>query len=236
MKIFPRLSASCLALAALVFALPASAYMKFTYTSPELPLTNALYDGEPWWDDYPFEVREPVSFSLSFTAAEQDLSRKAVTDFYMDDFDFTFNFVPSYDIFAYPMRVSPASYGRISLNRMGEIVGWNLIITITELITPDTDIERVHVADYWELIQSRGGAGTCNCDLLISRLNVHTWHGAWIQLAPIQFDYSNVNSADNWTVERVPVPEPMGFALLFTGLAGLFGLRRRVLSFNKGGL
>lgn len=226
MKISQYLPAYCLALMAVVFTAPASAYMKFTYTSPELPLTQALYDGEPW--DHPdYWGIQPLSFSLSFTAEEQDLSRKPVTDFYMNsDFEFAFNTNPENEVFNYPMRVSPVSYGRISLNRMGEIVGWNLNITITELITPDTDIEHLRVADHWETISSRSGANTCNCDLIINRVNVHTWHYVWIQLAPLQFDYSNLNSAANWTVERIPVPEPIGMGLLLAAGLGVFGIRR----------
>lgn len=219
------LQAGVLAVLSLVISLPAFAYLQFTYTSPQLPLTAAYYDGSPW-EDYPVELREPVSFSLSFKTDEQDLSRKPVTDFYMKDFEFTFNFEAGDGVFDYPMRVSPVSYGRVSLNREGEIVGWNLTITITELITPETDIERVHVADYWELILSRGGDGTCNCDQLISRFNVHTWHYVWLQLAPLQFDYSSLTNAGNWTIERIPVPEPMGLGLLLATGLGLLGIRR----------
>lgn len=225
MRIFHRLLIRCLACASFVISFPASAYLQFTYTSPELPLIAAFYDGSPW-EDYPHELREPLSFTLSFKAEEQDLSLKPVTHFFMDDFVFSLNAPVADGIFNYPMRVSPVSYGRVSLNKKGEIVGWNLIMTITELITPETDMQEVYAADRWETIVSRGGAGTCNCDVFTSRVNVHTWHYVWIQLAPLRFDYSNSNSVDNWTLEKIAVPEPTSVGLLLMGALGFLGIHR----------
>ena len=204
-------------------ALPSSAaLLKFTYTSDPLPLSAAYYEGELW--DYPEEI-EPLNFTMTFTAEEKDLSLKPTTSFLMDDFSFALN--SSYYVFDYPLRLSPASYGRVSLNKAGDIVSWNLLLDMSELITPETDLGEHRVANRKISIVSRGGANTCNCDLLTGRIHVHTWHYHWIQLAPLKFEFMNTNHIDNWTIERIPVTEPNSTGLFLAGLLGLMSLRRR---------
>lgn len=209
-------------LVTLIFALPSSAaLLKFTYTSDSLPLSAAYYEGELW--EYP-EPIEPVSFSMSFSAVEQDLSLKPITTFLMDDFNFSFN--SSYYVFDYPLRLSSGSYGRVSLNKAGEIVSWNLLLEMAELITPETDLEEHRVANRKINVVSRGGTNTCNCDLLTGRIHVHTWHYHWIQLAPLKFEFSNANQTENWTIENIQVPEPSLAGLCLSGLAVLLWCRR----------
>jgi hypothetical protein len=208
---------------ALMISLPASAYLQFTYTSQQLPLTQALYGNAPW-EDFVYEDYGPFNFSISFKADEQDLSLKPVTHFLMDDFTFAFD--ADYFVLDYPLRISPTSTGRVSLNKKGEIVGWNLTVTITQLITPDTDMEQLYAAGHWETIASRGGTGSCNCDVFTHRINSHTWHHRWIKLAPLQYIYSGESGIDNWSIEKINVPEPGSAGLLLAGLLGLLGLRR----------
>lgn len=217
------LFAALFALASTILASPShAALLKFTYTSNLLPLTATYYEGELW--DYPEEI-EPLSFSMSFTAEEQDLSLKPITSFFMDEFSFSHN--SSYYIFDYPLRLSRGSYGRVSLNKAGDIVSWNLLLEMSELITPETDLGEHKVANRKASVVSRGGAKTCNCDLLTSRIHVHTWHYHWIQLAPLKYEFSDANQIDNWTIERIDVPEPGLAGLFFSGLATLLWCRRR---------
>ena len=75
-------------------------------------------------------------------------------------------------------------------------------------------------------IISRAGSNMCNCDLYTNQFHPTTWHGQWIQLVALKFEYSNTNSAGNWTIEKMTVPEPASAGLLLAGLLGLFGLRR----------
>ncbi|HTF96981.1 MAG TPA: PEP-CTERM sorting domain-containing protein [Cellvibrio sp.] len=207
---------------ALMISLPASAYLQFTYTSQQLPLTQALYDNAPW-EDFAYEDYGPFNFSISFKADEQDLSLKPVTHFLMDDFTFAFD--ADYFVLDYLLRISPTSNGRVSLNKNGEIVGWNFTVTITELITPDTDMAHYYAAGHRDTITSRGGAGSCNCDVFTNRVNAHTWHYVWFKLAPLQYIYSGESQFGNWTIEKINVPEPGSAGLLMAGLLGLLGLR-----------
>ncbi|HTF96983.1 MAG TPA: PEP-CTERM sorting domain-containing protein [Cellvibrio sp.] len=206
----------------LLVSLPASAYLEFTYKSPVLPLVASYNEG------YPVDISDyelpPVSFIVSFKTPEQDLSLKPVTHFFMDEFEFTF--ISEHDQLYYPLRFSPASYGRVSLNREGEILGWNLMITITELLTPETNWWAYRNINHRVDITSRGGDNLCNCDLYTNQFHPTTWHGQWIQLVALKFEYSNTNDVGNWTIEKIAVPEPASAGLLLTGLLGLFGLRR----------
>jgi hypothetical protein len=222
MHLFQRWVRCYLAFVSLVISLPSSAYLQFTYTSPELPLTAAYIEGYPW--DISDIGLMPVGFSISFKTPEQDLSRKPITHFFMDDF--TFSFRSEHDLLYYPLRLSPASYGRVSLNREGEILGWNLMIAITELITPDTNMWFYRNVNHRVDIVSQGGTGLCNCDLFTNKFHPTTWHGQWIQLVLLQFDYSNTNNVDSWTIEKIAVPEPRTMAFLLIGLLGLLWSRR----------
>ncbi len=222
MHIFQYWIKRFLVIASMVISLPASAYLQFTYTSPELPLTAAYIEGYPW--DISDIGLMPVGFSISFKTPEQDLSRKPITHFFMDDF--TFSFRSEHDLLYYPLRLSPASYGRVSLNREGEILGWNLMIAITELITPDTNMWFHRNVNHRVDIVSQGGTGLCNCDVFTNKFHPTTWHGQWIQLVLLQFDYSNTNNVDSWTIEKIAVPEPRTMAFLLIGLLGLLWCRR----------
>ncbi len=222
MRIFQYWVKRFLAIVSLVISVPASAYLEFTYTSPELPLTAAFMDGYPW--DIADIGLMPVGFSVSFKTPEQDLSRKPITHFFMDDF--TFSFRSEHDLLYYPLRLSPASYGRVSLNRKGEILGWNLMITITELITPDTNMWAYRNINHRVDIKSQSGTGMCNCDVFTNRFHPTTWHGHWIQLVLLQFDYSAANDVGSWTIEKVPVPEPRMTLFLVIGILGLLWYRR----------
>lgn len=219
-----RWAVRCLAFISLVIAVPASAYLQFTYTSPELPATAVFIAGDPVnVDDF---WLEPISFNVSFNVAEQDLSLKPITHFFMDDFSITFNseFGPLY----YPLRLSPASYGRVSLNRQGDITGWNLMLTITELITPETNMIEYRLANHRVDITSQSGTG-CNCDLFSNRFHPFTWHGGrYIQFQLYQFDYLGTNDVGSWTIREVSVPEPRMMGVLLLGFLGLLWSRRKV--------
>ncbi|HEY8942193.1 MAG TPA: PEP-CTERM sorting domain-containing protein [Cellvibrio sp.] len=218
-----RWAVRCLAFMSVALAVPASAYLQFTYTSPELPPTAVFIAGDPVnVDDF---WLEPISFNVSFNVAEQDLSLKPITHFFMDDFSITFN--SEYGPLYFPLRLSPASYGRVSLNRDGDITGWNLMLTITELITPQTDMIEYRLANYRVDITSQNGTG-CNCDLFSNRFHPFTWHGGrYIQFQLYQFDYLGTNDAGSWTIREISVPEPQALPLLLVGLPGLIAWRRR---------
>lgn len=222
MQTFLRILLRCVALGLMVFSLPASAYLKFTYTSDELPLTAAFTDGYP--SDTEYVEWYPLSFTVSFDVEEKDLSLKPVTDFFMEDFSFEFH--SEHNLLYYPLRLSPASYGRVSLNREGEVVGWNLTIAITELLLPDTDIWSFLNVNHRVDISSRGGSGTINTDNFFVQFHPITWHGEYIQLVRLGFEYSGANDSGNWTIEKISVPEPTGAGLVLAGLAGLVCLRR----------
>ncbi len=221
--------ACCFVTASFLAASPASAYLQFTYTSPEMSVTSALYIGEPWEHPDDWDV-DPLSFTVSFKVEEQDLSLKPVTHFFIKEFDFLINGYSQ--ILDYPMRVSPASSGRVSLNRMGEIVGWNFVITVLELITPDTDMGKFYAANHWETFASGGGVNTCDCDAFTNRFNNYTWHHVWIKLNPIQLQYSSANNVESWIMEKISVSEPAPASLLLIGISVLVYFRRLRSRYN----
>ena len=210
----------CLVVASFFTALPASAYLQFTYTSQPLPLASYLVEGEPW------DINEiplpPPAFTLSFTAAEQDLSLAALTPFLFDDFTFAL-ISPDADYITYPILISPASHGQVALDADGNVASWDLMIQMTELITPETNMLFYEMEDNHVNLSSSSEAG----DQIGFRFHPITWHGQWIQLVQLDITFADENNPGIWTVEKVAVPEPGMAGLLLSGFAGLLWARRR---------
>jgi len=219
MKTVLRWAVRCLATAALATSLPASAYLQFTYTSQPLPLTSYLI--EEWPQDLAEIGLPPPAFTLSFRAPEQDLSLQPLTPFLMEDF--TFGLIsPEADYIDYPMDFSPASYGQVNLDETGMVAGWNLMLQITELITPETDMLFHGMHDHHVRVSSNSESG----DQVILRFHPITWHGEWIQLVQLEIGFTDTSSG-NWTIEKVSVPEPRLAGLLLAGLLVLLWSRQK---------
>lgn len=223
MQAMSFIARGCLALASFIFASPAVAYLQFTYTSTHLPVTAVFYEGEPWQHPDYWQL-EPFNFSFSFNLEAQDLSLQPVTHFYAQEFAVTLS--SASESFQYLQQVKSPSSGRISLNSRGEVIDWDFLISIKQLITPDTDMGQYYAANHHEILETRGGPGSCNCDNFSHRFNVHTWHYIWITLAPMQIDFAGANSPANWTVTGIAVPEPSGLWLLAFALLVLYGARK----------
>lgn len=228
MRVIRCWSALCLVIASLIVSLsvslPAFAHLQFTYTSQELPLTSYFVNNEPW-DIAEFGLA-PVAFTLSFTAPEQDLSLKPRTDFLLEDFSFSLVSPNADDILYYPLDLNPSSYGQVTLNQAGDIAGWNLVLRISEAITPETNLLFHRLSRHFVTVKSSGGEGSCNCDQFINRFHPTTWHRHWIQLAKLELTYAEASSPGNWTIEKIAVPEPGVAGLLVAGLLGLLWSRR----------
>lgn len=219
MQMILRWAMRCVAAATLAISLPASAYLQFTYTSQPLPLTSYLVDG------WPYDLGEtlpPLAFNLSFNAPEQDISLHPLTHFVGENF--TFNLIsPDADsIINYPIDIKPSSYGQVSLNDDGEVAGWNLMLHMTELITPDTDMLFYELHDHHINVASSSETG----DQLSFRFHPTLWRGYWLQLAQLEITYADTTRG-NWAVEKFYVPEPRLAGLLLTGLLVLLWSRQR---------
>ncbi|MDO8343506.1 MAG: hypothetical protein Q7T48_09930 [Cellvibrio sp.] len=219
MQTILRWAVRCLAIVSIVASLPASAYLQFTYTSQQLPLTSYLI--EEWPQDLFDPPLPPPAFTLSFRAPEQDLSLQPLTNFRAENFAFSL-ISPDADYIYYPVDIDPTSYGQVSLDRAGMVAGWNLMVQMTELITPDTDMLVHEMSDHQIRISSNSETG----DQLTLRFHPTTWHRHWIQLAQLEFTFADISSG-NWTIEKVSVPEPRLATLLMVGLLVLLWSRQK---------
>ncbi|WP_039916786.1 hypothetical protein [Cellvibrio mixtus] len=214
-------AARCLAVITLVISLPASAHLVFTYTSNELPLTAYTING------YPENINDykdilPLAFSYSFTVPEQDLSLQPSTTFRFTDFTFSLISPIAESIIYYTLDLtSSRSGGWVTLDQSGNITGWNVMLRMTELITPETNLFFHRLSNNFIAVKSSSEDG----DKLSNRFHPSTWHGYYIQLAKIQMSYSGASNFNNWTIERVAVPEAGSAGLLVMGLSALFWLR-----------
>lgn len=219
MQTILRWSLWCLAAATSAVSLPASAYLQFTYTSQPLPLASYLVDG------WPYDVGEtlpPLAFKVSFSAPEQDLSLQSLTHFVGENLTFNLISPDADDIIYYPIDIKPSSYGHVSLNDEGEVAGWNLMLQMTELITPDTDMLFYELHDHQVGVTSSSETG----DQLTFRFHPTLWRGYWLQLAQLDITYADTGTGQ-WSVEKFSVPEPRLTGLLLTGLVVLLWSRRR---------
>lgn len=219
MQTILRWAARCLAITSFVISLPASAYLQFTYTSPQLPLTSYLIEDSP--QDILDISLPPPAFTLSFSAPEQDLSLQPLTHFLMEDFTFSL-ISPEANYIDYPMDFSPAAYGQVTLNGDGMVAGWNLMVQITELVTPETNMLFHEMHDHHVRVISNSDRD----DQVIFRFHPITWHGDWIQLVQLEIGFANT-SGGNWTVEKISVPEPRLAGLLLIGLLVLLWSRQK---------
>lgn len=226
MRVVRRWIACCLATAALTASLPAAAHLLFTYTSQVLPLSSYSVNEELWDLDELGEM-EPIQFALSFTAAEQDLSLSPLTEFRFTQFNFALISPNAADVLWFPLDMtSSRSGGQVTLDQDGDVVAWNLLVRMTELITPETDMFFHRLERHFVAVKSSGGTDTCNCDKFTNRFHPITWHRHWIQLAKIQMSYSDSSNPGGWTVAKIAVPEPRVAGLLLAGLLGLLWSRR----------
>ena len=214
-----RWAVRCVAATSLILALPASAYLQFTYTSQQLPLASYLIE------DYPQDISEipmsPPAFSLSFTTSEPGLARAASTTLLIENFTFSL-LSPDADYIHYPTFISPSSYGRIELDQDGKVAGWDFLLQMTELITPETNMLFYEMHDHHVTVRSNSDTG----DQLGLRFHPITWHGQWIQLVQLDITFADEQNRGSWTVEKMAVPEPGMGGLLLGGLAALLWSRR----------
>lgn len=215
-----RWAVRCLAAASFAIALPASAYLQFTYTSQPLPLKSYLIEG------YPQDINEvplpPPAFSLSFTAPGPDLARSASNAYVGTDFKFSL-ISPEAEYIDYPILLDPSSYAQVTLGADGKVDGWDLAIQITELITPDTNLLFHRMNDHHVNVVSDSERG----DQVVNSFHPITWHGEWIQLAQLEITFADMKNRGTWTVNKIDVPEPGLAGLLATGLTMLLWSRRR---------
>jgi len=219
MQTILRWAVRCLAILSLVISLPASAYLQFTYTSQPLPLNSYRVDGWPYDLDEPLP---PFAFNLSFSAPEQDLSLHPLTHFVGENLTFHLISPNADDIIYYPIDIKPSSYGHVSLNEEGEVAGWNLMLQMTELITPDTDMLFYELNDHQIHLTSSSAVG----DQLTFRFHPTLWRGYWLQLAQLEITYADTSSG-RWTIEQFSVPEPRLAGLLLAGLLVLLWSRQQ---------
>lgn len=202
-------------------ALPSSAaYLQFTYTNQDLLFTSLKIEGVPTViDDF---VPVIPSFSISFTLPEKDLSLQPTTSFFTRQLNLTLDSDVE-RIFNFPINLSPSSYAQVSLNQMGQITSWNLVAFARELVTPETNLERHRLEEVWVNVRSNSASG----DLLTIRYHTTTRRQlTLIQTAELEFNYADETSLNNWTLARMPVPEPGLAGLLLGGLTVLLWRRR----------
>lgn len=208
----------CLAVASFICTLPASAaYLQFTYTSQDLFFTSQKVEGVPTVVD---GFVPPIPhFSISFTLPEKDLSLLPITSFFTRQLNLALDPYLSSHL-NYPTLLSPSSYAQVNLDQMGQITSWNLVAFARELIPQGIN----DVSNEWVNIRSNNTTG----DLITHQFNTETSrHGTPIQGARLEFNYAGETSPSNWTVTKIPVPEPGLAGLLLSGLGVLLWCRRQ---------
>ncbi|WP_039916788.1 PEP-CTERM sorting domain-containing protein [Cellvibrio mixtus] len=221
MRVIYKWAARCSVIALFVFSLPASAHLVFTYTSDELPLTSYSINGE--LDDLANHTDIlPIAFTFSFTAPEQDLSLNPSTKFSFKNF--TFSLISPEGLIEFPLDLfSERSGGWVNLDSAGNVLEWNVLLRITELITPDTDLILHRLARHFVALKTNSETGE---DKFTNRFHPVEWESRWVQGEKIQQSYSGGNDAGNWSITKVDVPEPGVAGLLLAGVLGLFWSRR----------
>ncbi len=221
MRVIYRWASRCSVIALFLISLPASASLLFTYTSDELPLTSYSIDGV--LDDINNHQDElPIRFSFSFSAAEQDLSLNPLTEFRFSTF--TFSLVSPDGLINFPLDLfSSRSGGWITLDQNGIVQDWSVLLRITELITPDTDLNLHRLARHFIALKTSSETGE---DKFTNRFQLVEWEKRWVQGEKIQMSYSGANDTGNWVIQKILVPEPGVAGLFLAGLMGLLWSRR----------
>ncbi len=230
MKLFRKFSSAVLLKAGFLLGLMfhtagASATLLFTYTSKDLLWKESYNQGSP--EDTGNDISP--SFTLTFTAPYADWTQKKSTNFYMQNASITVdeNYILN------QIDIGSLSSGRVTLDQQGNVVGWNLILFLKEFLAADASgLEKyLHglAADNIDIV-SRYGANTCNCDSLKKKFHPLYYFprsNTYMRLAKQERYYGYENSAGQWQVSRIHVPEPATTTLFLFGLAGLAATRLR---------
>lgn len=99
-----------------------------------------------------------------------------------------------------------------------------MLLRITELITPETDLILHRLARHFVALKTSSETGE---DKFTNRYHPVEWEKRWVPGDKIQMSYSGGNNSGNWAIARVSVPESGVAGLLLTGLLGLFWSRRQ---------
>ncbi|HEY8939091.1 MAG TPA: hypothetical protein VIM59_02835 [Cellvibrio sp.] len=226
MKLLRYLTMKMFLLLLLIQSSAANALLLFTYTSNPLPWQASYNEGYP--DDLGSDIAP--SFTLSFTAPEQDWTLKKSTNFFMENPSITLtdNYILE------QIDIRSLSYGRVTLDQNGAVSGWNLILFLTEYIAPGaTPFEKYlyQLASERIDIVSRYGSNTCNCDSFKKHfypLYYFPRSNTYMRLAQQDRFYGDSNSPGQWTISHINVSEPPALGLMVIGLGSLFFYRRRM--------
>ena len=226
MKLLRYLTMNFFLLLLLIQASAANAVLLFTYTSNQLPWQASYSESESveWGNDI------APSFTLSFTAPEQDWTLKKNTNLFMENPSITLtdNYILE------QIDIRSLSYGRVTLDKNGDVTGWNLILFLTEYIAPNaTPFEKYLYQLTSERIDivSRYGSDTCNCDSFKKHFYpVYYFPRSNSYMRLVQQDrfYGDSNDPGQWTISHINVSEPPALGLLVIGLGSLMFYRRRV--------
>ena len=196
---------------------PAFAYSQYTYSTDVLPWEYSIWNHseKDYETEYLLEGSHSPAFSFSFAVDDNELLTNGLTTHIVKDADATIN--PAF-FGNYTRNLEVKSNGRVFLNPDGSVASWNLLFVLPTKIFPDTDAF-TKLTKYTLRLWSAGGINTCNCDRLQMNLDIVTQRqNGWWPVADEQSNYAEVSDFSNWSIEKIGVPEPQTYALLFLGL------------------
>lgn len=218
MKLIKRISSIAIFSSALLFTHAASAYLQLSYTSDLLPFKQGYLGGEP---DDSVGTNEPPypSFSVAFANTNGDSGAQSLSgSAQVNIFDWPYLF-----------ETAPVSVGSITLDDNGTPTAWNFSLEITKS-SPGYSIGEDTPPDEYQFpsrtswsIESSHGANTCNCDWLKweNDLYIERAYYSWAYANTVGALWGETNSADNWKINKVDVPEPQSYLLFLLGLVAI---------------